>query len=61
MSHIHIPDGVMPLWLVLLGWIGAACLLGWAMRRLGQEDARRSVPRVGVIVQFVAQVRRDFI
>lgn len=49
MSHIHIPDGVMPLWLVLLGWIGAACLLGWATRRLRRQDTRRSVPRAGVI------------
>jgi len=48
MSHIHIPDGVMPLWLILLGWIGAACLLGWATRRLGRRDIRQSVPRVGV-------------
>jgi len=49
MSHIHIPDGVMPLWLILLGWIGAACLLGWATRRLGRRDIRQSVPRVGVM------------
>lgn len=49
MSHIHIPDGVMPLWLILLGWIGAACLLGWAAKRLGREDTRRCVPRIGVI------------
>jgi len=49
MSHIHIPDGVMPLWLILLGWIGAACLLGWATRRLGRGDIRQSVPRVGVV------------
>jgi cobalt/nickel transport system permease protein len=49
MSHIHIPDGVMPAWLIVLGWISAAFLLGWATRRLRRGDIRRSVPRVGVM------------
>jgi cobalt/nickel transport system permease protein len=48
-SHIHIPDGVMPLWLILLGWLGAACLVGWAIWRLRRGDIRRSVPRIGIV------------
>jgi cobalt/nickel transport system permease protein len=49
MSHIHIPDGIMPLWLILLGWIGTALALGWAAQRLRRGDIRRHVPRVGVM------------
>ena len=30
MSHIHIPDGVLPLWLVLAGWIVTAALTALA-------------------------------
>jgi len=49
MSHLHIPDGVLPVWLWLSGWIVAViwvalvCILG---RR--RWDLRRKVPLVGI-------------
>ncbi len=53
MSHIHIPDGVLPLWLVALGWVLA---LGWttvAVRFASAEDLRRRVPLIGAMAALM--------
>jgi len=52
MSHIHIPDGVLPLWLWLGGWVLAIILVGLASMRTG-GDIRRKVPLVGVVSALV--------
>lgn len=49
MSHLHIPDGILPLWLWLSGWIIALALLRIASARLRTTDARRAVPLIGVV------------
>lgn len=49
MSHIHIPDGVLPIWLVLLGWALTAGLLVLSVRRLGAGGARERLPLLGVV------------
>jgi len=49
MSHLHIPDGVLPLWLWLTGWIIALVVLRVASARLRTTDARRAVPLIGVV------------
>lgn len=48
MSHIHIPDGVLPLWLIALGWLVAGALIGLAVVLLRGETTRR-VPLLGVM------------
>jgi cobalt/nickel transport system permease protein len=53
MSHIHIPDGVLPAWLILLGWVGAAAALAWALFTLRGGDARRQVPLLGVMAALM--------
>lgn len=53
MSHIHIPDGVLPLWLVALGWVLAVALIGLAVRRASSDEVRRRVPLVGAIAALV--------
>jgi cobalt/nickel transport system permease protein len=53
MSHIHIPDGVLPLWLVAAGWIAALALLWLASRRARASDVRRKVPLLGVVAALV--------
>ncbi len=53
MSHIHIPDGILPAWLVLLGWLGAAMALAWALLTLRHHDARRQVPLLGVMAALM--------
>ena len=49
MSHIHIPDGVLPLWLVGAGWVLAVALLALITRRLSAADSSRQLPLLGVM------------
>ena len=49
MSHIHIPDGVLPLWLWGLGWLVTLALVGICGRVAERTDARRRVPLVAVV------------
>jgi len=54
-SHIHLPDGILPLWLVIAGWAVTAVLLGatlWYLRRNPEELARR-VARLGVVAAIM--------
>lgn len=53
MSHIHIPDGVLPVWLVLAGWAGAIIVLALAVRALGARDTRRQAPLLGVFAALM--------
>jgi len=53
MSHIHIPDGVLPLWLVTVGWLAAAALVTLAVRRASAEDVRRRIPLVGAVAALM--------
>jgi len=55
MSHIHIPDGVLPLWLVVAGWLVCLGLLALALRRLS-EPAHRRLPLVGVMAALMVVV-----
>ncbi len=55
MSHIHLPDGILPLWLVVAGWAVTAVLLGvtlWYLRRNPEELTRR-VARLGVVAAIM--------
>ncbi|SMB98999.1 cobalt/nickel transport system permease protein [Thermanaeromonas toyohensis ToBE] len=53
MSHLHIPDGVIPpVWLVL-GFVGAAILLALAIVRTRREDINNKLPRLSVICAFM--------
>ncbi len=49
MSHIHIPDGVLPLWLVALGWLVTTVIVGLAVRHGSRADLGRRVPLLGAI------------
>jgi cobalt/nickel transport system permease protein len=49
MSHIHIPDGVLPLWLWLPGWLLALVLVAIAGRLAERSDVRRKVPLLAVV------------
>lgn len=53
MSHIHIPDGVLPVWLWLGGWIIAVALVWLASARSSGADVRRKVPLVGIVSALV--------
>jgi cobalt/nickel transport system permease protein len=52
-SHIHIPDGVLPLWLIAVGWVVAGALTALAVRRAESHDLRRRVPLVGAMAALM--------
>jgi cobalt/nickel transport system permease protein len=49
MSHIHIPDGVLPLWLWLSGWVLTLALVTLAGHFAEKTGARRKVPLLAVV------------
>lgn len=53
MSHIHIPDGILPWWLVAAGWAIAVAWVAIAVRRLSGEDLRRRIPLVGAVAALM--------
>jgi cobalt/nickel transport system permease protein len=52
-SHIHIPDGVLPVWLVAAGWVVALALVYVAAKVSERADIRRKVPLLGVVSALV--------
>jgi len=52
-SHVHIPDGVLPLWLIGLGWALAAAMLALALLKLRRVPREQLVPRIGVVAALV--------
>ena len=54
MSHLHIPDGVLPLWLVLSGWAITLPVVWLASRRAAADrESMRKVPLLGVVAALV--------
>ena len=49
MSHMHIPDGVLPVWLVAAGWIVTAVILALCIKRVSGTDLKRKIPLLGII------------
>lgn len=47
MSHIHIPDGVLPWWLIALGWLLTAAGVALVARQARRRQLQRRVPLVG--------------
>jgi cobalt/nickel transport system permease protein len=48
-SHLHIPDGVLPLWLVGLGWAVTIVLLAAALLALRRADRGQLIPQLGIV------------
>jgi cobalt/nickel transport system permease protein len=53
MSHIHIPDGVLPWWLVVLGWLLTAAGVALATRQARVRQLHRRVPLVGAVAALM--------
>lgn len=52
-SHIHIPDGVLPLWLWGPGWVLTLALVFLASRASERAEVRRRVPLLGVVAALM--------
>ena len=49
MSHIHIPDGVLPVIWCIIGYALTGMLLFFSIRRLEKGDLKKKVPYLGVV------------
>ena len=49
MSHIHLPDGIIPVFWWIIGYVLTAAMLGLAISRTNSTEARRKVPLLGII------------
>lgn len=49
MSHLHLPDGILPLWLVLAGWLVTLAATLVDLRLASRLDLRQSLPRLGFV------------
>jgi cobalt/nickel transport system permease protein len=49
MSHLHIPDGVLPGWLVLAGWICTGLILAFCIYRVRRVELARKIPLIGIV------------
>jgi len=53
MTHIHIPDGVLPLWLIAASWLLALAAVGLAGHFGGRREVRRKVPLLGAMTALM--------
>lgn len=53
MSHIHIPDGVLPWWLWVPGWLLTFGLLALSSRFAVRGESRRALPLIGAVSALV--------
>lgn len=49
MSHIHLPDGVLPIWLWVSGFIVAILVGGILLRLVRREELTRRLPLLGMM------------
>lgn len=49
MTHMHIPDGILPLWLWLSGFIVLLIALGFSLFTLRAMDMKKKIPLLGAL------------
>ena len=49
MTHMHIPDGVLPVWLWILGLVVMSLAVGFCVLRLRTMDLRKKIPLLGAV------------
>lgn len=53
MSHLHAPDGVLPLWLCALGWVITLAAVAIASRIARRAEIRRRLPLLSIVSAFM--------
>ncbi len=49
MTHMHIPDGMLPVWLWVLGFILMALIMGLSLYRTRGGDRKKQIPLLGAL------------
>lgn len=49
MTHIHIPDGILPIWLWVSGFLLMSVFLALSLFRLRSQDTKKSIPLLGAL------------
>lgn len=49
MTHMHIPDGILPVWLWVLGFLAMAAVVAFCLYRLRGMDRKKKIPLLGVL------------
>lgn len=49
MTHMHIPDGILPVWLWAAGFLIMALVLGFDLYRLRAMDRKKNIPLIGAL------------
>ncbi len=49
MTHMHIPDGILPVWLWTLGFLIMALVVGFSLFRLRTMDMKKEIPLLGAM------------
>lgn len=49
MTHMHIPDGILPVWLWLSGFLAVFLVLGFCIYRLKGADMKMKIPLLGAL------------
>jgi len=49
MSHIHIPDGILPIWILILGWLLTSLLLYISIRKIRKYETAQKLPYIGMV------------
>jgi len=49
MTHMHIPDGILPVWLWVSGFLVMAAVLAICLFRLRSMDRKKKIPLLGVL------------
>lgn len=49
MTHMHIPDGILPVWLWVLGFVLMSLFLGVTLYRLRTMDMKKMIPLLGAL------------
>jgi cobalt/nickel transport system permease protein len=56
MTHIHIPDGILPVWLWVSGFLLMSAFLALSMFRLRKADMKKKVPLLGALAAVMLVV-----
>ena len=56
MTHIHIPDGILPVWLWVSGFLLVSVFLALSMFRLRKADMKKKVPLLGALAAVMLVV-----